>query len=107
MTQARIKAPQALSPGATPVRHRTPSSRHALAPLIPTLTTMERRWDRPWAPFSAVSARLVALRAGKATGNGGTTSQAVTHLALLARRAADGVFWNEGGARKSKLALTQ
>ena len=107
MTQERIKAPQALSPGATPARHRTPSSHHALAPPIPTLTMMERRWDRPWAPFSAVLARLVALRAGEAMASGGTTSQTVTHLALLALRAADGVFWNEGGARKSKLALAQ
>ena len=35
-------------------------------------------------------------------GSGGTTNQTVTHLALLALRAADGVFWSEGGARKSK-----
>ena len=67
----------------------------------------ERLWGRLRARFSAVLAPLAARRAERVMGSMGTTSQAVTLLALLALRVVGGVFWSEGGAKKSKLALAR
>ena len=106
-TQDLFKAPPAPGLGVTPVRHQTHSSHPAPAPHIPTLTMTVRLWDRLRALSSAVLAPLVVLRARRVMASLGTTSQTVTHLALLALRAVRGVCWSEGGRRKSKLALAR